>query len=390
MSIVSLAVCNDYACDRVLSAMREVLAPLGGMGSFVKPGQRVALKPNILMGASPESCITTHPAVMGAAAQLVREAGAHPFIVDSPGAGIPNSIPSVRQTYKKCGFADLGIPLNENLEYVFSSTPQARITKRMEILKALLDADVIINMPKVKTHGFMVLTCAVKNMFGAIPGLLKVGYHSKLSTPERFGGMLLDILEVVRPTLNIIDGVQGMEGDGPAGGQIKSLGVLAAAPDAIIADFVICHLIGFDAGMIPYMAMAQKEGLCPRDISEVQVLSTGPIEKLMLPFEPPSTLGAKAGLVKHQFLRRLVNPVLNYALTLRPEVDKKKCVGCGACVSACPESIIKLIRGGRIGQVAHIGRRGCIRCFCCHEMCPHKAIRLRKSFLYGLINRHQV
>jgi len=388
MKIVSLAVCNDYTHDRVLAAMREVLAPLGGMGSFVKSGQRVALKPNILMGASPESCITTHPAVMSATAELVRETGAHPFIVDSPGSGIPNSISSVRQAYRKCGFADLGIPLNENLEYVFISAPQARITKRIEILKALLDADVIINMPKVKTHGFMVLTCAVKNMFGAIPGLLKVGYHSKLSTPERFGGMLLDILEVVRPTLNIIDGVQGMEGDGPSGGQIKSLGVLAAAPDAIIADFVICHLIGFDTGMIPYMAMAQKEGLCPRDISEVQIHSTDPIEKLMQSFAPPSTLATKAGLVQHKFLLRLVKPVLNYALTLRPEVDKEKCVGCGACVSACPEGIIKLIKGGKNGQVAHIGRRGCIRCFCCHEMCPHKAIRLRKSFLYGLINRH--
>lgn len=383
---VSISPCGDYEREHVLQAMRSALEPLGSMGAFVKSGQSVALKANILLGAAPERAITTHPSVIWAAARLVEETGGRPIIVDSPGAAIPNSVPSLRRTYRKCGFGDLGVELNEDVEQGIISIPNGRIVKRIEAMSALQKADVIINLPKVKTHSFMFLTCAVKNMFGAIPALLKVGYHSKLKNAERFGGMLLDILDALPPALNIVDGIEGMEGEGPSGGDVKNLGLILTSSDAILADLVVCELIGIDARRVPYLALAINEGLCPSSISEIPVQSPVALESLKKAFATPSSFAAQKPRMPRRALMKMISPLVNYAFTMRPEVITEKCVGCGACERGCPEKIITLVKSGE-RTVARIGRRGCIRCFCCHEMCPHKAIRLRKSLLYSIINK---
>ena len=383
---VSIQPCANYERGLVLESLRRVLEPLGGMGAFVKSGQRAALKANILLGAAPERAITTHPSVVWAAARLVEEAGAKPFIMDSPGSAIPNRVSSLRRVYKSCGLADLGIELNEDVGQGANSIPKGRIVKRIESMSALQKADVIINLPKVKTHSFMFLTCAVKNMFGAIPALLKVGYHSKLKNAERFGGMLLDILDALPPALNIVDGIEGMEGEGPSSGDVKNLGLIFASPDAVLTDLVVSEMIGIDARRVPYLALAIAEGLCPANVAGLQIHSPVPLESLKKTFAPPPTFAAQLPKAPHGTLMKMISPMVNYVFTMRPEVIKKKCIGCGACVRGCPEKIISLqnVDGGKI---ARIGRMGCIRCFCCHELCPYKAIRLRKSFLYSIINK---
>ncbi len=387
--IVSVVPCEDYEPQDVRDAMRAVLEPLGTMRTFVKPGQHVALKLNLLQGAAPDKCVTTHPAVVLAAAELVREAGGEPFIIDSPGSAIPYKKTALLRVYEKSGLLHLGVPLNTDAEYIYLSLPDARIAKRIEVIKPLLDADVIISLPKVKTHSFMILTCAVKNMFGAIPGFLKVGYHSKLKTPERFAAMLLDVVEKVPPALTIVDGIRGMEGDGPSGGKPKNLGVLLASADPILADLVICRLIKFPPEKVPYLAIAQSEGLCPRDFSGIEVRAPVSVESLEKKFEPPATIYGGSGIGPFALVHRVLSPLVNYALTLCPVVDGEACIGCGACVRACPEKIIELRQNKNGEKKAHIGRKGCIRCYCCHEMCPHNAVRLHKSFLYRLLNRSE-
>lgn len=384
--VISLASCQDYNRQKISEAIRDVLKPWNGMSGFVKPGQRVALKPNLLLGASPEQCICTHPELVRAVAELVREAGGEPFIIDSPGAAIAYKSSSLKRVYEKCGLADLGIPLNKDDTYRFIPVPNGRIVKRIEIINPLLEADVIINLPKVKTHSFMILTCAVKNMFGAIPGYLKVGYHSKLKTPDQFGAMLLDILEIVKPTLTIVDGIRGMEGEGPSGGNPKDLGVLIAGTDPIATDFVVCKLIGFPPEKVPYMALAQKENLCPACLTDIDLQMEKDWDSYPVGFTPPSTMSGKALHGFYPTLLRIFKPFLNYAFTLRPEVSKDLCVGCGACARACPERIIEMQKTKDGNNIAYIRRRNCIRCYCCHEMCPYKAIRLKKSLLYRLIN----
>jgi len=381
---VSIARCRDYEATTIKSSLAEILKPLGGMNAFVKPGQRVALKPNILMAAAPERCICTHPQLVKAVGDLVKEAGGKPFIIDSPGAAIPHKKSSLVRVYEKCGYAGLGIDMNEDEEYEFIPTRKGRIVKKVEICKPLLEADAIINLPKVKTHSFMILTCAVKNMFGAVPGLLKIGYHSKLTSPDQFGAMLLDLLETVPPILNIVDGVQGMDGEGPSGGNPREMQVLLGSGDAVTLDYVVCKLIGFPPDKIPYLAIAQKEGICSKDLSEIEIISRESFESLCSPFQPPSTLSGQSRGGFAQRILPFVRPMLNYTFTLSPRVDPEKCVGCGACVRACPEKIIELEeRKGK--PIAHIKRKGCIHCYCCHEMCPHKAISLHKSLPYRLL-----
>jgi uncharacterized protein (DUF362 family)/NAD-dependent dihydropyrimidine dehydrogenase PreA subunit len=384
--VISLASCKDYTRQKVYEAIRTVMKPWNGMSSLVNPRQRVALKPNLLLGASPEQCICTHPEVIRAVAQMVREAGGEPFIIDSPGAAIPHKSSFLQRVYEKCGLADLGIPLNTDDAYRFISVPNGRIIKRIEILAPLLEADVIINLPKVKTHSFMILTCAVKNMFGAIPGYLKVGYHSKLKSSDQFGAMLLDILEILKPALTIVDGIQGMEGEGPSGGKPKNLGVLIAGTDPIVTDFVVCKLIRFPPEKVPYMALAQKEELCPVSLSDVDLQMEKAWESLSVPFTPPSTMSGISLHGLYPTLLSILKPFLNYAFTLRPEVLRDSCVGCGACARACPEQIIEMRKIKEGKNTAYIRRQNCIRCYCCHEMCPYKAIRLRKSWLFRLIN----
>jgi len=381
---VSISRCRDYDIATIRSCLEEILKPLGGMSAYVNPGQRVALKPNILMAVAPERCICTHPALVKAVGDLVKEAGGKPFIVDSPGAAIPHKKSSLIRVYQKCGYSELGIPLNEDDKYKFVPTRKGRIVKMMEICSPLLEADAIINLPKLKTHSFMILTCAVKNMFGAVPGFLKVGYHSKLTTPGQFGAMLLDLLETVPPILNIVDGVQGMDGEGPSGGDPRDLGLLLASGDAVTLDYVVSLLVGFPPDKIPYLALAQKEGICSKDISEIDIISRESFESLCSPFQPPSTLSGQSRGGFAQRILPFIRPMLNYTLTLSPRVNPEKCVGCGACVRACPEKIIALVK--RKGKhIAHIHRKGCIHCYCCHEMCPHKAIFLHKSLPYRLL-----
>jgi uncharacterized protein (DUF362 family)/Pyruvate/2-oxoacid:ferredoxin oxidoreductase delta subunit len=383
--VISISRCTDYKKDTVLIAVKKVLENLGGMKKFVKRGDSVALKANLLMGSAPEKCICTHPEIVRAVAELVREAGGNPFIVDSPGAAIPHKASSLKRIYEKCGMSKLGIPLNEDVSYIPITNKKARIAKRLEILYPIQEADVIINLPKVKTHCFMILTCAVKNMFGAIPGLLKIGYHSKLHSPERFGKMLLDILDAVKPTLNIIDGITGMEGEGPSSGNPAHLGLIIAGTDAIAADRIICDLIGFPWEKIPYLKIAGDEGLCPENIKDIRIISDKPIDSLIKKFTPPATMetgGTGTGPIR--LIHGILHPILNTIFTLKPKVNDDLCVGCGICAQICPEKTIEMKRVNEKSQAARIIKKNCIRCYCCHEMCPHKAISLDKSLLYRI------
>lgn len=384
--VVSLASCDEYNNRKIYEAIRTILKPWNGISDFIKPGQKVALKPNLLLGATPEKCICTHPELIRVIGEMVREAGGLPFIIDSPGAAIPHKSSSLKRLYEKCGIADLGIPLNINDTYRFIPVPNGRIIKRIEILAPLLEADVIINLPKVKTHSFMILTCAVKNMFGAIPGFLKVGYHSKLKTPEQFGAMLLDILEVVKPILTIVDGIQGMEGEGPSGGNPKNLGILIAGTEPVAIDFAVCKLIGFPPEKVPYMDLAQKGKICPASLQYIDLRIEKDWESYCVKFTPPSTISGKAFHGLYPTLLRIFKPFLNYAFTLRPVVSGDSCVGCESCARACPERIIEMRKTKQGKNIAYIRKWNCIRCYCCHEMCPYKAIHLKKSILYRLIN----
>ncbi|MGA1797048.1 MAG: DUF362 domain-containing protein, partial [bacterium] len=381
---VSLSRCGSYAVDEVERAVRGALEPLGGMGSFVKPKQRVALKPNLLRGADASSAVITHPSVVEAVARLVTEAGGSPFVIDSPGAGIPYVPRALHRLYQRCGYLPLEHAVCLNYDCRTTTVPFAagRMMKRFDVLSPVIEADVLINLPKVKSHGFTYLSCAVKNLFGVVPGLHKPSYHGRFKDRERFGSMLIDLCLLLAPALTICDGIVGMEGDGPSWGGLRELGLIAASADPFHLDLVICSLIDFDPLRVPYLRQAVHQGICAAEVSAVPLKAPGTLDALRVPFSPPATFDAPGVIdrLRHAFLLGVLCHACGRVLSITPRVDPATCRGCGVCAEACPNRAISMVSGR-----ARINRRRCIRCYCCHELCPHGTVVLRPSWVRKIL-----
>jgi len=375
---VSVVACRSYERGDVDSAVARTFNLLGGVKSFIKEGDRVALKVNLLMPASPAKGVTTHPAFVGAVARQVQKVGGMPFIVDSPGAGIPYKERVLKLVYKKSGLMavadEVGVELNYDTSVEVVHHPEGTLIKRFEVIKSVRNADVIVNLPKLKTHAFTTLTCAVKNLFGCLPGFVKPGYHSKLSNVEQFSQMLLDLNSLVSPTINIVDGVVGMEGEGPSQGELRDVGVIIAGADAVEVDLAACEVLGIPPATVPYLKIALDSGAGrPQLVGDK--LDSLKISDLKLPTgELTGLMGLFARL---PYISRLGRPLARELLTRQPVVISGACVGCGACERACPEGAINVVEGKAV-----IDYNKCIRCYCCHELCPHHTVKLRRSFFH--------
>src|SRR4030042_5672884 len=216
-SSVSIVKCQNYDEEKVLSSLRRSIDLIGGIQNFVKKGHHVLLKPNLLYGKSPEKAVTTHPAIVEGVIEIVREAGGVPFIGDSPSVG------SLMKTAEKAGIKavadEMKCPLVEFDKPVLLSKGTGKIFKQLEIEQTVLEAEVIINLPKWKTHAQMLLTLGVKNLFGCIPGPRKALWHLKAGEDRKvFAQILVDIYQMIQPSLTILDGIIGMEGHGPGRG----------------------------------------------------------------------------------------------------------------------------------------------------------------------------
>lgn len=369
-ALVSLAKVATYEPTAVLQAMRSCLAPFGGMGAFVKPGQNVLLKANLLGPFSPEQAVTTHPSIVRAAAILVREAGARPWIGDSPAVGKPRQVARVTGMLEVV--AETGASLLELEEPWEFEVPGYRVFRRLVLARALSQVDVVISLPKLKTHSQMTLTAALKNQFGCIPGLLKSEWHFRLQERPWLAALLLDLHRVVRPSLAIVDAVVAMEGAGPSAGQPRLLGALIAGCDFAAVDTVACHLIGLDPARVPAWVAARAQGLGETTFHRI-ALCGAPLDSLRVPdFRLPPRPA--------EVLNMLPLPLpllrqLRRQWTPRPVILPQRCTRCGVCEERCP------VRPSAIHPRAARGRQldeeRCIRCYCCHEFCPAHAIDLR-------------
>lgn len=385
--IVSLISCHSYDSEEVERAVRASLTLLGGIGSFVSPGHKVALKPNLLRAADADSAVVTHPVFVEAVARIVIEAGGKPFVVDSPGAGIPFSSKSLRRIYNRCGYLDMDERIGLNYDTGFGTLrfPEGRILKQFEIIKPVLDADVIINLPKVKTHGFTYLSCGVKNLFGVVPGLYKSAYHGRFQDQGNFCLMLIDLCMLLKPDLTICDGIVGMEGDGPSNGKRKALGAVAASFDPFLLDLLISDLIRFNPLDVPYLRQAIQEGICVKDISHISVMPEGNLEGFRTSFMRPKTFSSQSltDRVKRFIILKLLCRCFERLLIVKPYINKDLCRGCGICASGCPRNAIHIVDGCAI-----INHGECIRCYCCHEFCPYGSVFLERHFVDRFLKRH--
>lgn len=372
---VYFAAAANYDQQTVDAAVERLFSQLPAAEALA--GKKVLLKPNLLAKHTPERAVTTHPALVRAVIRAVRRRGAASIMVtDSPG-GVYN--PAIlRSIYKVSGLADVCREEGAALYTDCRSRETAsggKLVRAFTLIEPVLDCDVLINLPKLKTHMMTGLSAATKNLFGCIPGLQKAEWHMRFPDKERFGEMLIDLLGCVKPGFAILDGILAQEGDGPAGGTPRMVGLVAAAENHLQMDLALCHMLNIRPKDVPYLNAAIGRGLCPERFDLACARGEGELCRPIPGYRLPSSWGSVDFADKAPRAVRWAVPAVERLLAPRPVINKRLCIGCGKCAEICPQHTIT------VQGKAHIHPARCIRCFCCHEMCPVKAIDTRRSFL---------
>jgi len=379
--------------ETVEAALQRGLDAVGGMQAFVSPGQMVALKPNLVRAMTPDQAATTHPMLVAAVIRAVRSVGAEALVVDSPGGPFTPGV--LKALYRKTGMdwavREAGGTLNLDVRSVQVPVDDGRALHRIDMAAAIVEADAVINLPKLKTHNLTGLTLSVKNLFGVVPGTLKIAYHGKMQETERFCQGMLDILICTKPVLNIMDAVVAMEGNGPSGGEPRPANTLIVGADALAVDAVAAALVGLDPTDVATTAAAVRRGLTTGRLEDLELLGDA-LETLRVKgFRLGTNLSFDPGLLPG-FLRQLLpkrdademergrvrswsSRWLTQQLLAYPEAGPT-CTGCGYCARNCPVDAITIVNGR-----AEMDLKRCIRCYCCHELCPELAIDLKRSWL---------
>ncbi len=370
---ISLIKCAEYDRERTFLAVKKSVDLLGGIGAFIRPGQKVLLKPNLLKASLPDAAVTTHPDILRAAIRLVREGGAHAVVGDSPGLG------DVRRVAERSGMLAVlqeeGVPL---LDFGETVTIKGHGTfQRFEVAKVAYEADAIINLPKLKTHGMTVLTGAVKNLFGCIPGKRKVQWHFNTGVDhDAFVRMLVELAVSLKPTLTVMDAVIGMEGNGPGSGNPKRIGVVLAGRDPVAVDVVSGAVVGAAPGSLPVIAAAARARIGTSSLDNIRIVGDPLSDVVVADFHFPPREHTEWTIP--EWARK----GLKDALTTRPVINQQACVRCGICQSDCPQQAISVEQRRLV-----IDYRRCIRCFCCQEFCPQGAITVGKGWGLRLLGR---
>jgi uncharacterized protein (DUF362 family)/NAD-dependent dihydropyrimidine dehydrogenase PreA subunit len=339
-----------FAVDKVFS-----LFPLD-----VK-GRKVLIKPNVLRSAFPREGITTHPAVLRAVVEKVESMHPASIIVgDNPGLF---NYGANEDAFKQTGLMEAAKGYYVNIgndskkvdfNPVFAST--------VSLSKAVLDADIVISLPKFKTHGLTVITGCIKNSYGYLPGAQKAMLHKVSGNAERFHEMIVDVFRLRVPDLFIVDAVLGMEGNGPASPDLRDIGLILASDNGVALDAVIATMMGCDPARLRFLRKAKEAGLGDYDLGTVEL--TGALKRIPDFKLPP--LGGEVVLHNEG-----MQTLLHDRMIMRPQVDRKRCTGCGACVEQCPVSALSMDENTPVADP-----EACISCFCCQEICPEKAITL--------------
>lgn len=373
-SKVSILYCQDYTLENVRSAVRKSFDSLGGLRKWVRKGDKVLVKPNLLSAREPERAVTTHPSLVQAVVEQVQQLGATAVIGDSPG-GVEKGI---ERLWENTGMAQVSEATGaELLSFEKTGVVNRKVTsgRIYWVAKPSVECDVIVSLPKLKTHSLCLMTCAVKNMFGVIPGFRKGEYHKQAPKPKAFAEIIVDVYSVARPQINLVDAVVCMEGDGAASGDPRYLGILMASEDAVAIDAICASLMGLKPEDVEITAEAASRGLGEISLDRIEVVGEDLDQFKGLDFKLPS----------NRFIRLipkfLVNLLAPY-IWVRPAILDGNCTNCDICVENCP---VKTIHAGDPTPVYDY--KDCVNCMCCHELCPHNAVFLEKSWLAKKIRR---
>lgn len=357
---LSVVRCETYNPEEVQSAARMAFGLLGGLRAFIKKGEKVLVKPNMLSARPPEDGVNTHTEVIRAVVRLVKECGAVPLIGDTPGGFV-----SAKEAYASSGIKS--VAEEEGIE--LAEVRDVRMKRGLPIASYFFECDKIVSLPKMKTHSLVGLTGAIKNMYGAVSGLNKSECHKRFPRPEQFVNVLLDVFETVTPHLVLMDAVLAMDGQGPAAGRLRPAGLLIAGQDSVALDSLFSHLIGISPLDVPATKEAHRRGLGETNPDNIQILG----EKVKKGFIRGFKLAPPNAIMK---LPGPMVRILAGFVKFGPYINEHVCKRCGICAKTCPVRAITIEE-----ERSFIDRRRCIRCMCCHEVCPYGAVELRRNIL---------
>ena len=369
---VSLVQCATYNQKELFVKVKEAIGLIGGITNFVKPNSKVLLKPNLLLASSPEAGITTHPEFVRSLILILKEINSTIYLGDSP--CVFGATEDILKVYEVTGMKKIA----EEEKVALVMFDKRFMQGYFPLTHWVKECDYIVNLPKFKTHDYMILTGAIKNLFGLIPGTFKLECHKNFYQQERFAGVLMDIYQAVKPALSVVDGIVGIEGNGPAtSGTKRDFGLMSASSDAVALDTVLAALMHIDPGYVFTNKEAQRRNIGVSDIGCIEIKGE-PLTQCLIPnFKLPET--SLRQTLKNKLPAPIV-AILKKFLTFQPKIDTDICRLCDACVKNCPQKTMKNKNGKII-----IDYSQCISCFCCREACPYAAIGMKKSVLARLM-----
>ena len=385
MTRVALLKCEAYdpllIREKMLAALRLI-----GLEPGIFAGKRVVIKPNLLSATAPEKSVVTHPEFFRAALRMVRDHGGTPVLCESPG------FQPLSKVMKKAGYdrivEEQGCEVADPRATALLFWDGPCRFKRFEISSAVFDADIILNLPKFKTHGLMYITGAVKNLFGLIYGLNKSQWHLKAQSKEEFSDFLLDYysallkgFEKPKVFIHLMDAVMGMEGEGPGvTGTPRKIGAILAGQDAVSVDAVATRVVGLPVKKVLTVTLGERRGLGTGAFERIELLGAG-LDAFQIPDYVPNK--ASGG-----------NPMGHWPLNTRafkdllvekPVPSRARCTLCYQCKAICPGKAIAESKGE--SGVPRYDYDKCIRCYCCMEICPEAAIGLKRGKLQWLLRK---
>jgi uncharacterized protein (DUF362 family)/NAD-dependent dihydropyrimidine dehydrogenase PreA subunit len=363
-SKVVVAACPSYAADDVCAALREAMEALGGIGAWVKPGQTVLLKPNLFTAHPPEHVVTTHPELVRQVILLCAQAGAGKIWVGD----CPVATQDEKRLWSLTGMeAAVKDTPAELKSWRVQQKTVACGEDRLAVPEWYDEVDVVISLPKLKAHCLTTLSCGLKNMYGVVSGPAKLQFHIKYPSPLTMSTFLVDVFSMLKPHLTIADGVMAMEGNGPAHGHPRPVGILLASRDTVALDAVGCRALRMAPASVPMIRLAAEKGLGVMEAVQIEAVGSG-LARLQAAHMKPSL---------SRLLNYIPEPLFKLSTMfwqMRPKILTRECIACGKCVANCPK---KTIQVNEKSGYPRVQQKNCIACFCCMESCPKGAIVLQ-------------
>jgi len=350
-----------YEPEPLNKAIDKLLSLLGGLDSFIKPGEKVLIKPNLLSARIPDDGVTTHPEIMRAVIRRVKAITDTVIIGDSPGGYGANA----DEVYEKTGAKR--VAEEEGAQLVKFNT--SKRVGHYPIAIPVLEADKIISLPKFKTHDVMLITAAVKNMYGIIPGISKARQHSLAPRGKDFAPIIVDVFSIRKPELTLVDAIVGMDRDGPSRGRIRNTNFMIASSDAVAIDSVLMKIVGTKPLDLYTNREAQDRGLGVADLKRIKILGDS-IDSVKVSGFEFSQIGFLNKIPASMFW------LIKYLINFKVSIDRKKCIKCKLCQESCPADAITIN-----SDKCSVDTPKCLLCLCCREICPHGAIKVNRNWL---------